>query len=129
LEDRRVQIGRAVTVHVAIASPNFPMAVVVGEQPGKHAEDELGDNACKDRDLAWNGNSVTFWHVRYHKLARTLTVKLESSMARLTALFVRLQSQTCFSHLFDLSRVCECCVFHNLPCHRLASLQQTLESA
>ena len=48
-EARHVQIGRAVTIHIAMASSSFQWTLSVAERIGKHADD---DKACKDREQA-----------------------------------------------------------------------------
>ena len=65
-------------------------------------------------NMARNGNSVHFAACALSKIsANPKSEELESvdgPDGPSHGCLVRLQSQTCFSHLFDLSRVCECCV-------------------
>lgn len=75
-EARHVQIGRAVTIHIAMASSSFQWTLSVAERIGKHADD---DKAMQGQGTGpETATPSTSRHVRYQKLARTLSSGLES---------------------------------------------------
>ena len=106
-----MQIGRAVTIHIAMASSSFQWT-----SPLKNGQANVQTMTRHARTgkMARNGNSVHFAACALSKIsANPKSEELESvdgPDVPSHGCLVRLQSQTCFSHLFDLSRVCECCV-------------------
>jgi hypothetical protein len=109
-----VQVDRAVRIHIAMASSSFQW---MSPLKNGQANMQTMTRHARTGNKARNGNSVHFAACALSKISANPKLWTRNrAMVPSHGCLVRLQSQTCFSHLFDLSRVCECCAcFHNLP--------------
>ena len=104
---------------------------MAGAVVGRQRKDAEDDKACKDRELARNGNSVHFLACALSKISANPNAKPESvdGLPPVSRLFRPVcKVKACFSHLFDLSRVYANVVSSIIFLATASpSLQQTLE--